>query len=173
MIFCVYGGASSGKSGIAEEIAVKCGGRKVYAAAMENSGEESALKIRLHREQRKTKGFSTLEKSKGISLSDAEHFDTMLLECMGVWAANEMFAGGEIENIFRFIEDIKCSSKNFIIVSDNVFGMGTDYSPETLNYMKTLGEINKALGAASHVFLEAAAGIAFCLKGEDIYARYI
>jgi len=97
MIALVTGGSASGKSAIAEDLAVRLQGRKrCYLATMEATDEESIRRISRHRELRKEKGFETVERSRNLpEIQDQlEQFDVVLLECLTNLAANEMFHYG-------------------------------------------------------------------------------
>ena len=93
MLAFVAGGAASGKSAWAEALAVALGGKKCYLATMEPFGKEAQERIQKHRALRREKGFQTVEIY--TSLADkADSFccDTVLLECMTNWMANEMYS---------------------------------------------------------------------------------
>lgn len=171
MIITFFGGASSGKSELAEEISVKLGGKAAYIATATNGGEMDA-KIAKHRSNRADKGFSTIEKPKGLLISATDGFDTVLLECVSNWAANEIFMGGNVDNIYKFITEARKSPINFVFVTNDIFGDGLCYGEETVAYMKTLGEINAELAKASDIFLEVVCGRAIILKGQEKYEKY-
>ena len=68
MMVLVTGGASSGKSAFAEQVACSLPGSRYYLAAMKPYGEEGARRIARHRELRAGKGFATLECYDGLRL---------------------------------------------------------------------------------------------------------
>lgn len=173
MVVTLFGGASSGKSAVAENIAIKFGGKMAYVATMMRGGKETDLKITLHQATRRDKGFETIEKPCNIKINNFANYDTILIECMSNWLANEMFDGGDFHKIFTFVDEIKDIKENIIIVTSNIFGDGADFDKNLVNYMKILGEININLGRVSDIFLEIVAGVPVCLKGEDLYAQYI
>lgn len=172
MIISLFGGASSGKSELAEEISVKLGGKLAYIATAEQVGAEMDAKIAKHRLNRANKGFSTTEKPKGALISATDGFDTVLLECVSNWTANEIFTGGEVDNIYKFITEARKSPINFVFVTNDIFGDGLCYGEETLAYMRVLGEINGELAKASDIFLEILCGRVLILKGEEEYEKY-
>ncbi|MEG1449039.1 MAG: bifunctional adenosylcobinamide kinase/adenosylcobinamide-phosphate guanylyltransferase, partial [Oscillospiraceae bacterium] len=64
MIHLVCGGASSGKSEYAENLAMELcceNGEKIYVATMLAYDEESKKRIAIHQYNRKNKGFKTFE----------------------------------------------------------------------------------------------------------------
>ena len=78
MMILVTGGASSGKSAYAEQLACSLPGSRYYLAAMKPFGEEGARRIARHRALRAGKGFVTVECYEGLetvtasSLAEAE-----------------------------------------------------------------------------------------------------
>lgn len=172
MIITLFGGASSGKSELAEDLAIKFGGKQVYIATAISCGAEMDAKIAIHRSKRIGKGFFTIEQAKGLQISIIDGFDTVLLECVSNWAANEIFAGGNIDNIYKFIIEARKSPIHFVFVTSDIFGDGLFYSQETVAYMKILGEINTELARVSDIFLEVICGQVICLKGEEEYEKY-
>ena len=78
MMILVTGGASSGKSAYAEQLACSLPGSRYYLAAMKPFGEEGARRIARHRALRAGKGFVTVECYDGLetvtdtSLAEAE-----------------------------------------------------------------------------------------------------
>ena len=171
MIWVIYGGAASGKSNVGENLAQKLGAKLLYVAAMKNENAESDEKVQKHKTKRFGKGFNTFEKPIGLSIGDTLGYDTILIECMSNWVANEMF-GGNLELIHNFIKDMQSVDKNFVIISNDIFCDGLNYEPSVIDYMKTLASFNLQLAAISHVFIEVIAGQPLCLKGAEIYAEY-
>ncbi|MCH5213158.1 MAG: bifunctional adenosylcobinamide kinase/adenosylcobinamide-phosphate guanylyltransferase, partial [Oscillospiraceae bacterium] len=129
MLELITGGSGSGKSEYAENRAMElCGDSEplIYLAAMKPYGEGAQKRIERHRKLREGKGFKTIEKY--IDYADVELPEnaTVLLECMSNLLANEMFdAGGDfIRRIITGIEHIADSSKNLVIVTNDIFSDG-------------------------------------------------
>ena len=64
MVTLVYGGSASGKSQFAEDTICRLRGRdsKYYIATMKvGDDEENIERVKKHRDQRKNKGFETIE----------------------------------------------------------------------------------------------------------------
>lgn len=66
MMVLVTGGASSGKSACAENVALELPGPRFYLAAMKPYGTEAARRIERHRKLRAGKGFETIECHDGL-----------------------------------------------------------------------------------------------------------
>lgn len=158
----VYGTASSGKSNIAENLAVETGRKRglplVYLATMENNNESAKKRIKKHRESREGKGFYTIEepyrlKTHVLSVSNK----TVLLECLSNYCANVYFqkfgerVAGESE-IYAMAEDIVAqvilldeSAYELIVVTNDIFRDGIVYDEWTESYLKLLARVNERI----------------------------
>ncbi|MCR4738790.1 MAG: bifunctional adenosylcobinamide kinase/adenosylcobinamide-phosphate guanylyltransferase [Lachnospiraceae bacterium] len=168
MRFLVIGQANSGKSALAEELAVGTGDRhRIYLATMKVCDEEGEKRVRRHRESREGKGFITIEKESDIPeiLKDiAEPEDTtVLLECVSNLVGNEMHKDRKKQNpgengmynddkeIFadRIAEDIGKLSDNVhnLIIVTNEYPCEEGYDDETRMYVELLNMVNDRLMA--------------------------
>lgn len=173
MLVIVTGGASSGKSEIAENIAVKLGGKMVYVATMFPFGSDGEARVKRHRKLRNGKGFETIEKYTRLCEIVLDGYDTVLLECMSNLLANEMFAyGGAGEDSVTYISSdilkVVSATENIVIVTSEVFSDGIDYDKQTEIYIKRLGILNRFLAENADVVIESVCGIPVCLKGSLI-----
>ena len=165
MITFVVGGSGSGKSEYAESIIMGYDRvKRYYIATMQAYDDEAHAKIKRHREMRKDKGFDTLECQTGLPELDLEAGADVLLECISNLAANEMFdpsgAGtGTVSSVMKGIDRLIHMCRNLVIVSNNVFCDGQDYSPETYEYMDAVAEINKEIANRADAVVEVVCGI--------------
>lgn len=170
----IFGGSCSGKSTFAEEIVSKMEGNKVYLATMTARDQESVARILRHQEQRKNKGFQTVEMGKDLS-QFSENTEVLLLECLGNLVANEMFSSElppvstekvvqTILNDFMYLEQ-KC--KDLVIVSNDVFQDGTmdGWEDFTGEYLKALGKLHLFLGKWCENVVELVYSIPIYHKG--------
>lgn len=173
MLTVVTGGCGSGKSELAENIAVKYAGKKYYIAAMEPFGEEARKRIERHRKMRGEKGFKTIEKYTDVDELIFLQNDIVLLECMSNLCANEMFSGRThksvvADKIISGIEKINNMTSELIIVTNEIFSDGILYDKVTMEYMKVLGEINRSIFRYADNVIESVYGIPYILKGNLI-----
>lgn len=174
MFVTVIGGSGSGKSEFAENTAVKLGkSRLVYTADMKPYGTEGEMRIKRHRELRKDKGFVTVEKYTALKDLLVEKGDTILIECMSNLLANEMFdeeGTGEnsVNEIIEGIDIVSQKCANLIVVTNDIFSDGENYTEETSKYIKNLAEINRYICLKSDVVYEVVCGIPIRLKGEEV-----
>ena len=180
MIVLVTGGSASGKSELAERLAVALNrGRLGYFATMRAADAESRARVERHRSMRAGKGFETVECPLGLPEDGAlRGFDTALLECLSNLAANVMFSLGcdervtadtlvsELERLFR-------AARCAVVVTNEVFSAGMDgYDEYTRAYIRALGEANRALARRADAVIESVCGIAVVHKGRECLRSY-
>ncbi len=145
-------------------------GELIYLATMINSDDETGERIDKHVRRRQGMGFKTLEVPKDLGrLGEGEirPNSVVLLECLSTLLANEMFsrenpaAGyeGISDKIFEDIRKLKKCCRDLMIVSNNVFEDGVEYTGETALYLKYLGELHRRLVESCDEIYEVVAGI--------------
>ena len=176
MITLVYGGSACGKSQYAEDTICRLseGKSKYYIATMKvGDDEENIERVEKHREMRKEKGFTTIERQVDVdkALDEMADAKNALLECVSNLVANEMFFGGEIigkEDTVKKVKDglskLAEGTEHLVIVTNNVFESDSDYDEITLSYMDALGEINTYLTTLADEVYEVVAGIPLRIK---------
>lgn len=187
MLILVTGGASSGKSAWAEELAVRRGKTRVYLATMQIWDEEDRRRVERHRAMRRDKGFFTLERAMELEQLTEDDLsaggaaltgecrgkmpkngpDVILLECLSHLTANEFYRreDGAAERVLDGIRRLRGMCRDLICVTDEIGWDGEDYSGETMRYMKLLGEVNTSLAAEADMVVEIVCGIPSVLKG--------
>lgn len=173
MLILITGGASSGKSPVAENIAIKYGKNIAYIATMMRDCKEALAKIEKHKKQREEKPFKTIECFKDINSISLANFDTAILECLPTLLSNEMFKKENVicepsQKIYENLKNIKNKINNFIIVTNNVFSDGSVYDKYTEYYMKSLACLNLKIANISDIIIETTVGIPVYIKGDKI-----
>jgi adenosylcobinamide kinase/adenosylcobinamide-phosphate guanylyltransferase len=175
-ITLILGGARSGKSRFAQEIAAKLGKKVLFVATGEPLDEEMRARIDIHKKSRPA-GWRTLEAPTNVAktlrgkIGDA---DIVIIDCITLLVSNLM--GDEntdvstwqkkvVAEIKSLINLLKNSEANFIIVSNEV-GLGlVPTTPIGRAYRDILGMANQMLAVnADQVYLMVA-GIPMALKG--------
>ena len=165
MFITVTGGSGSGKSAFAEQQITGFGeGRRLYIATMMCFDEESRKRVERHRRMRRDKHFETLECYTDLAHADIPKDSVVLLECMSNLAANEQFEeGGSDQEILtrmkRGIRSLQKQAETLIIVTNEVFSDGVSYEPETVRYLRLMGEINAFLAREADWVTEVVFGI--------------
>jgi adenosylcobinamide kinase/adenosylcobinamide-phosphate guanylyltransferase len=128
-IIFITGGARSGKSRFAEELAQRFSRPKAYLATAQALDEEMAERIRRHRENR-SGDWQTLEepiKVTGCIEEEGDRFNLILLDCLTLWVSNLMTAGWDEEKILeeanRLLDACRQAKGSLILVGNEV-GMG-------------------------------------------------
>ena len=166
----ITGGARSGKSTLAEQLAVR-GARVLYVATAEGRDEEMRSRIAAHRAARPGH-WHTLEEPLDLAgaLRSVHHrYDTVLVDCLTLWVSNLLLqqppaapAADRIEKrILRSVSDLMeisvASDADWIVVSNEV-GLGVvPPSPLGRAYRDALGRVNQVVAAhAREVYLMVA-----------------
>ncbi len=158
----VSGGAKNGKSGYAQDLAVKMakGGRPLYyIATMIATDSEDELRIERHIEDRKGLGFNTIERGRNIrglfddvSLKTNDAISTngvFLVDSVTALLANEMF-NTEIdeEAPIRVARDLVLfanTTGNTIFVSDYIYSYARHFDKYTEAYISGLAYVDREL----------------------------
>lgn len=146
-----------------------------YVATMEPYGQEGKRRIERHHKLRAGKGFQTIECYRNITQiiertgADRCRKSTILLECMSNLLANEMFgkqcnelvtekvqlsegafpvqieSRSPADRLLSGMSYISRQCRHLIIVTNEVFSDGIKYAPETREYIRQLGRLNREL----------------------------
>jgi adenosylcobinamide kinase/adenosylcobinamide-phosphate guanylyltransferase len=181
----IFGGARSGKSAYAEQLAERLakesGKEVVYLATAQAGDAEMQSRIAHHRRQRPSH-WRTVEET--LALGPAiERWSTpqrvILIDCLTLWLSNLLFAGdvqhpeiGEIvlpalfhEQRAHFLQALEAAAGDLIIVSNEV-GMGiVPYGAISRCFTDEAGRLNQAVAAACERAVWVAAGLPLILKG--------
>ncbi len=122
----VIGGARSGKSGYAEDLAASHRGRRIYVATAEAGDEEMALRIEAHRARRGDDWTTFEEPLELISvLRSAASEDTFILvDCLTLWLSNLMMARRDIGAEVADLCDVMKALPGRICLVSNEVGLG-------------------------------------------------
>jgi adenosylcobinamide kinase / adenosylcobinamide-phosphate guanylyltransferase len=162
----ILGGARSGKSALAEELAAAVGGDSVLyvATALANRDPELEERVRRHRERRPA-GWGTLELgggALGAVLEAAKGREAVLLDSLTMWVSARMLGGEDKEatlrELDRFLEGATALATPLILVSDEV-GLGVVPESDAGRAFRDL------LGLANQRAAAAAAEVRLCVAG--------
>jgi len=184
-LILVLGGARSGKSTFAEELAANSQRSVAYIATETDSDEALHARILLHRAQR-PQVWHTLEEPldlAGAVRRASSLADVLLLDCLTLWTSNwlmqqtgidwneqvvaeMLFAENALKEVEAMLHVLRAlpAHKTLIVVSNEV---GTGLVPEYAlgrAYRDTLGYVNQHLARAAERVYLLVAGIAVDLK---------
>lgn len=175
MQILISGGANSGKSSLAEQLAVAQSFQpRYYFATMQVWDAECARRIERHRQQRAGKDFQTVEVPTNLleTISTLPQGGCGLLECVSNLLSNEQFGGSQEDPVTAILDGMAALQKKLdavVIVTNEVF---TDRVPNDIamrQYLQNLGNINQVLASRSDVVIEVCSGIPLCWKGASLF----
>lgn len=170
MLILVSGGAASGKSEYAEWEITQTSGPRIYIATMQIWDDESRRRVARHRAMRAGKGFETVECPTDLLHVQVPQDSVVLLECLSNLTANEYFgpegAEGAAQRILAGVDRLCDRAAHVVIVTNELFGDGAEYAAETVGYLDTLAQLNRALAARADKVVEVVCGIPQIWKGE-------
>jgi adenosylcobinamide kinase/adenosylcobinamide-phosphate guanylyltransferase len=164
----VLGGARSGKSRHAEELASKHQGERIYIATAEPGDEEMRQRIADHR-RRRGREWRTVEEP--IELPSAlqrtcGESKLVLVDCITLWLSNLMLQERDIgKEIDRFCMMLPRLEGTLILVSNEV---GLGIVPDNAlarRFRDEAGFANQRIAAACDEVVVMFAGLALKLKG--------
>src|SRR6185437_7290556 len=128
-VILILGGVRSGKSRYAQQLAA-AGERVAFIATAEGRDEEMTQRIARHREERPST-WTTIEAP--VEISEAllrlnGRFDTILIDCLTLWASNLMEreqqdakrVAPHIDRLVRALQKVSCT----VILVSNEVGSG-------------------------------------------------
>ena len=161
----VLGGARSGKSRFAENLARQHGGLRTYIATAEAFDDEMRQRIAKHREQRAGDGWVTIESTLDPA-SVLPRDGLVLLDCVTVWLGNLMHHGRDLRaEVAKLCAALEVCPAEVILVSNEV---GLSIVPENAmarRFRDEQGLANQALAAIADNVYFIAAGLPLKLKG--------
>lgn len=173
----ISGGCKNGKTGFAQEIAMKLsgGGKRIYVATMVPFDDEDRARIARHIAERVGFGFETLECPRNIAacLHTAGEDATFLVDSVTALLLNELYpdlqapeADPGAENRCREgLLAVAGKAKNAIFVSDYIYSDAARYDAFTEQYRASLASLDRALAAVCNTVIELCAGNAIFHKG--------
>ena len=168
-VYLITGGARSGKSTFAEDLACRLcpdSSRRCYIATAEAFDDEMRKRIRLHRQRREGKFYTVevpLELGKAISENSCRA-DVILVDCLTVWTGN-LLHYGKLEEKERLLDALSKASCDVILVT-NETGMGiVPDNALSREFRDQAGFINQAVAGAADTVVLMVCGLPMFVKG--------
>ena len=154
MIAVVCGGASSGKSAFAEQLALSLPAPHLYVATMRHGDGETEKRIERHKRQRAGKGFITVELAHE-DFGDRSRTGTVLLEDLSNLVLNERL--GLLPDILDW--------ENVVVVANELGSDGVQYDDFTQGFLDQVGKAARAIADEADLVVEVVAGCPNAVKG--------
>lgn len=185
IILC-SGGARSGKSEFAEQLALSLKGRKAYVATGQAFDDEMKDRIKKH-QLRRGKEWITFE----IPLHLHENWeqiknvsDVILIDCLTMFTSNHVFAHGDIntqedanriesiilEELRLLLEEINNSNDKTVIFVTNEIGLGIVPENKLARYFRDItGRVNREIASAANRMYLTISGVTIELKSQEVH----
>ena len=185
IILC-SGGARSGKSEFAEQLALSLKGRKAYVATGQAFDDEMKDRIKKH-QMRRGKEWITFEiplhlhknweQIKNVS-------DVILIDCLTMFTSNHVFAHGDIntqedsnriesiilEELRLLLQEINNSNDKTVIFVTNEIGLGIVPENKLARYFRDItGRVNREVASTANKMYLTISGITIELKSQEVH----
>ncbi|MDU6978125.1 MAG: bifunctional adenosylcobinamide kinase/adenosylcobinamide-phosphate guanylyltransferase [Veillonella sp.] len=185
IILC-SGGARSGKSEFAEQLALSLKGRKAYVATGQAFDDEMKDRIKKH-QLRRGKEWITFEiplylhknweQIKNVS-------DVILIDCLTMFTSNHVFAHGDIntqedsnriesiilEELRLLLQEINNSNDKTVIFVTNEIGLGIVPENKLARYFRDMtGRVNREVASAANKMYLTISGVTIELKSQEVH----
>ena len=168
----ILGGARSGKSRLAEQLAQESGLQVVYIATAAAGDREMALRIEQHR-QRRPQDWQLIEEPIALAKvlqQQAAAGRCLLVDCMTLWLSNLLMAGDE--DLAQRREQLLALLPNLpgrVIFVSNEVGMGIVPMGElSRRFQDESGLLHQALAQSCERVILTVAGLPHTLKGTPL-----
>ena len=180
------GGARSGKSEFAEQLALSLKGRKAYVATGQAFDDEMKDRIKKH-QMRRGKEWITFEiplhlhknweQIKNVS-------DVILIDCLTMFTSNHIFAHGDIntqedsnriesiilEELRLLLQEINNSNDKTVIFVTNEIGLGIVPENKLARYFRDItGRVNREVASAANKMYLTISGVTIELKSQEVH----
>jgi len=172
MLIYITGGARSGKSRYAQDLAARLAKRVVFVATAFASDDDIKQRIQRHRRDR-PKHWSTIENKVNLAEVYQEidrRTELVLIDCLTMYVAGRLVKGEKEAKIQARVESLckkAAASKITTILVSNEVGSGivpmTDWGRRFQDY---LGRANQTAARSAEHAIVMVSGIPMVLKGE-------
>jgi adenosylcobinamide kinase/adenosylcobinamide-phosphate guanylyltransferase len=179
-IILITGGSRSGKSAFAQKTAEALPGPRAYIATCPVIDQETAERIRKHRETRRGKGWETIEETVDLAgvIRRSEGCRVLLVDCLTLWINNLLYEAEKRGELFteeaavgrcRELTDACRAFSGTIIFVTNELGMGIVPDNETARRFRDIaGRCNQEIAAAADTVTLVVSGIPLNLKSKEL-----
>jgi adenosylcobinamide kinase/adenosylcobinamide-phosphate guanylyltransferase len=122
-LILIGGGARSGKSRYALELARQSGPRLAFLATARPEDDEMRARIGLHQQERGPE-FTTLEEPLALAdriNAEASHYDAIVIDCATLWLSNLLLSEADIEReCSRLLQSAAAAPTRVLLVTNEV-----------------------------------------------------
>ena len=168
-ITLIIGGARSGKSKLAEDLAVKNGNRVSYVATATSVDKEMESRI-LHHQARRPTHWALYECPLNLAellKHEAQKEQTILVDCLTLWLNNQLYENPtqDFSLLFSSLSENILEAKANIIFVANEVGLGIIPMGEiTRQFVDEAGRLNQLIAQIADNVIFMVAGLPLALK---------
>ena len=167
----ITGGARSGKSRHAQELALQLSPNPIYLATARHWDAEFEVRIRRHQQERDSR-WTSLEEEKFISRPDLEG-RVVVIDCVTLWITNFFIdCNHDIDACLAACKkeiDALCNQNAIFIIISNEIGMGVHAETEIGRKFTDLqGWMNQYIAAKAGKVLLMVSGIPLTIKNTGL-----
>lgn len=171
MIRFITGGARSGKSRRAEQLAEDSGLEVVYIATAEARDAEMRARLASHRARRPAH-WHTIEEPRALVRAIHEQQGSgrcLLVDCLTLWITNQLLAGADIRAERDALVAELARAQGEIILVSNETGMGVVPMGElSRRFVDESGWLHQAVATQADQVVLMVAGLPLVVKGEGV-----
>lgn len=167
----ILGGARSGKSALAERIAMESGREVVYVATAQAGDVEMRERIEHHRSRRPSHWLS-VEEPLALAMALRDHVGNercVLVDCLTLWLSNLLADpdGSRFERERDALVEVLPTLPGEIVLVSNEVGLGiVPMGALARRFVDEAGRLHQALARRCDRVLFVAAGMPLALKGK-------
>jgi adenosylcobinamide kinase/adenosylcobinamide-phosphate guanylyltransferase len=168
-LILVIGGASSGKSAVALELAGRAG-KRAFVATGEPLDEEMAERIRAHQLSRQGR-WDTYEVPVDLAKwfqTDARSYRTIVVDCLTLWLSNLRRQGVQPGRVRGLVRDLLQAARGVsgrVVMVSNELGLGiVPGDADTRRFRMLAGEVNQQVAEEADEVHLVVSGLALRLK---------
>ena len=171
-IIFLLGGARSGKSSYAIELAKSLRKRTAFIATCVLPDSEMRKRIKIHKNSRPAK-WKVVEEGRDVKrvLANIKNkFGTILIDCLGLWISNllaDKLTDKKIEKEIKYLVEVISRLKTNVILVSNEVGSGI--VPDNLlarRFRDLLWQANQTMAKAADEVIFMQSGIPLKIKGD-------
>ena len=173
-IILITGGARSGKSRYAQQLAESIEGEKLFVATCPVIDEEMRQRIERHRREREERGWQTVEETVDLAglIEGNREYEVVLIDCLTLWVNNLIFTDGAGElseekladKVARILNVCRERSGVVLMVTNEV-GLGiVPENPLAMRYRDLVGRCNQVVAARADKVIQTICGIPMTIK---------
>ncbi|GAA0793347.1 bifunctional adenosylcobinamide kinase/adenosylcobinamide-phosphate guanylyltransferase [Marinobacterium sediminicola] len=168
MIRLILGGARSGKSRQAEQLALASGRDVFYIATAQAHDDEMRQRIERHREERPVH-WQTVEEPLELAatiLAQQAPDRCLLIDCLTLWVTNQLLDGADLQAEREALCAALGNARGEVILVSNETGMGVVPMGElSRRFSDEAGWLNQSVAALADQVVLMVAGIPMVIKG--------